>query len=444
MGDRIDKVFGEAWGIRSLDGYAAPASPANRAEVARFATVMAGGYVLVGTAVMLGIWVTGTEVPGMHLGNALIAAAVALVLIGPVWGAFHRLGAGWLQLIPPIATVVMVIVGVNVGPTFETSVVMAMVIIALMISVSMNIRVTLLHFIHLGAGYAIVLADNHVDVPLGRWIGTMGGSVIVAAVVESLLSRTRQLAQAERAASESAEAARTELATLNSTLEMRVVAQVADLERLSELERFLPTAVVDAVLSGDRDLLEPHRGEIAVLFCDLRGFTAFASNTQPEEVHELLDGYFGLLGEHAQRHGATVGAFTGDGIMAFFNDPLPVEDPAHKALHFALGLQAPVRELLARWRRVGHDLGFGVGIAYGYANIGMIGFAGRRDYTALGPVVNLAARLCSEAPPDGILLDRRASLAVEGTVELGEPFELHLKGFERVMVAQQVVVEVDA
>ena len=152
-----------------------------------------------------------------------------------------------------------------------------------------------------------------------------------------------------------------------------------------------------------------------MLFCDLRGFTAFATASQPEEVHEMLDGYFGVLGEHAQRHGATVGAFTGDGLMAFFNDPIPVADPACKALDLALELHEAVDELLGRWQRVGHDIGFGVGIALGYANIGMIGFEGRKDYTALGPVVNLASRLCAEAPSGGILLDPRASVAVEGT-----------------------------
>jgi class 3 adenylate cyclase len=130
-----------------------------------------------------------------------------------------------------------------------------------------------------------------------------------------------------------------------------------------------------------------------------------------------------------------VGAFTGDGMMAFFNDPLPVEDPCGKALAMALELQDPVHALLARWRRVGHDVGFGVGIAMGYANIGMIGFEGRRDYTALGPVVNLAARLCAEGPHDGILLDPRAAVAVDGQVELGEPIALELAGFERTIEA---------
>jgi class 3 adenylate cyclase len=176
-----------------------------------------------------------------------------------------------------------------------------------------------------------------------------------------------------------------------------------------------------------------------VLFCDLRGFTAFSSGAQPEEVHELLDAYFALLGEHAQRYHATIGAFTGDGMMAFFNDPLPVDDPCGKALDMALDLQEPVHALLARWRKVGHEVGFGVGIALGYANIGMIGFEGRRDYTALGPVVNLAARLCAESGSCGILLDPRAAVALEGRVRVGDPVPVHLKGFERTVEAFPVL-----
>jgi class 3 adenylate cyclase len=260
--------------------------------------------------------------------------------------------------------------------------------------------------------------------------------LLVGLTVGRLVDRMKDLSHSQRAANAAAEAARCELAELNRTLESRVAEQVGELERLGELERFLPSAVVDAVVSDARDLLEPHRAEIAVLFCDLRGFTAFASGAQPEEVHELLDAYFALLGEHAQRHHATVGAFTGDGLMAFFGDPVPVEDPAARALAMARELQGPVECLLARWRKVGHEVSFGVGIALGYANVGMIGFEGRRDYTALGPVVNLAARLCAEATQGGILLDPRAAVAVEDTdVELDEPITLHLKGFDRTIDA---------
>ena len=138
-----------------------------------------------------------------------------------------------------------------------------------------------------------------------------------------------------------------------------------------------------------------------------------------------------------------MGAFTGDGLMAFFNDPLPCEDPAHRAITMALELQGPMDELLASPRRRGHQVGFGVGIALGYANIGMIGFEGRRDYTALGPVVNLAARLCAEAPAGGIWLDARAAIAVEDDIVTGEPIEMMFKGFDRIIAAHPVVVDVD-
>jgi class 3 adenylate cyclase len=435
----LERVFGESWGIRSLDGYAEPGSPENRTALARFAVVMSGGFVLVGSLLVVLIWATGHEVEGLDVGRSMIVGAVAIVCVPPVWLAFRRAPLGALHLLPLFASAVLVQVGLSVGPQFETAVVLGMAIIAIVVTVSMRLRAGLFHFGHLGIGYAIVLSQDGVQVPVARWLGTMGGSLIIAAVVEHLLGRTRSLAMAERASSEAAQAARVELAELNHTLEQRVRSQVADLERLGELQRFLPAPVVDAVLSGSEELLEPHRGEIAVLWCDLRGFGALASGSQPEEVHELLDAYFALLGRHAQQHGATVGAFTGDGLMAFFNDPLPVPDPACRAVRLALDLQGPVHALLAGWRHVGHEVGFGVGIALGYANIGMVGFEGRRDYTALGPVVSLAAGLCAEAPSGAILLDKRASLAVEGLIPLGAPHEVGMRGFDWLVEAVPVL-----
>jgi class 3 adenylate cyclase len=439
VGKALERYFGESWGIRSLDGYAEPGSSQNRVALARFAVLMAGGFVVVGSALLILIWATGREVPGLDIGRSMVVGSVAVGMVPPVWVVFRRAPLGAFHLLPLFATAVLVEVGLSVGPQFETAVVLGMAIIAVVVTVSMRLRVALLHLAHVGIGYAIVLGQEGVRVPLARWVGTMGGSLIIAAVVEHLVGRTRALAMAERASSEAAQAARSELAELNHTLEARVHEQVADLERLGELQRFLPAPVVDAVLSGAPELLEHHRGEIAVLVCDLHGFAALASGAQPEEVHELLDAYFAVLGRHAQRHGATVGAFSGGGLMAFFNDPLPVPDPACRAVQLALDLQAPVSQLLSGWRRVGHDIGFGVGIALGYANIGMIGFEGRRDYTALGPVVNLAAGICAEAPAGGILLDKRAGLAVEGLIPVGEPHEVSLRGFDWVIEAVPVL-----
>lgn len=438
MGMAVERFFGESWGVRSLDGYAEPGSPENRSALARFAVLMAGGFVLVGSALLVMIWATGHEVPGLDIGRSMVVGAAAISMVPPVWAVFRRAPLGALQLLPLLATLVLLEVGLSVGPQFETAVVLGMAIIAIVVTVSMRFRVALLHMGHMGIGYAIVLGQDGIRVPVARWVGTMGGSLIIAGVVEHLVGRTRGLAMAERTSSEAAQSARRELAELNHTLEARVRGQVADLERLGELQRFLPAPVVDAVMSGSPELLEHHRGEIAVLVCDLHGFAALASGAQPEEVHELLDAYFAVLGQHAKRHGATVGAFTGGGLMAFFNDPLPVPDPACRAVQLALDLQGPVDELLAGWQRGGHDVSLCVGIALGYANIGMIGFEGRRDYTALGPVVNLAAGICAEAPPGGILLDKRAALAVEGLIPVGQPHEVSLRGFDWMIEAVPV------
>jgi class 3 adenylate cyclase len=439
VGRFLHRVFGDDWGIRSIDGYARPSSRQNRDALARFAMAMTGGYLALGFVLLLTIWVTDTEVPGLHLGPALLATLAGLACIGPMWMAFHRVHIAMFHLMPPIASLVVLAVGLTVGPEYEGAVVLSIVIITIILSVAIDLRIARYHLIALGVVYGILIADFDAPSPITSWAGTMGGAVIVAMVVDWLVRKNRGLAMAEHEASREAEHARAELAELAHTLEGRVAQQVADLDRLSELQRFLPATLVDAVLTGDDRLLAPHRAEIAVLFCDLRGFTAFTTASQPEDVHELLDSYFEVLGEHASEHGATVGAFTGDGLMAFFNDPIPVDDPARKALDLALDLHAAVDRLLGRWRRVGHEIGFGVGIALGYANIGMIGFEGRRDYTALGPVVNLSARLCAEAPSGGILLDPRAGVALEGAVDLGEPVLVHLKGFERTIEAVPVL-----
>lgn len=434
-------VFGADWGFRSVDGHAPVDSRENRELMARFAIFMAGTYLLLGNLVLAVVAVYEPGVADLDLAWAwAIAASSVVVMVPAIYVAFQRLPLPLLHLLVPLASAMVVAEGFALGAFATEAVAVAMVIVTIVVSVSTTRVATFVHLAHLGIAYLLIVSiqDGHPN-PAARFVGIFGGVVVVGLAVGRLVDRSRQLAADERAASAAAGLARAELEELNRTLETRVAEQVAELERLGELERFLPSALVEAVASGSRALLEPHRAEIAVLFCDIRGFTAFASGAQPEEVHEVLDAYFALLGEHAQRHHATVGAFTGDGLMAFFGDPLPVDEPTHRALAMAVELQGPVRDLLARWRRVGHDVGFGVGIALGYANIGMIGFEGRRDYTAIGPVVNLASRLCAEAPSDAILLDSRAAVAVEARVALAEPLTLHLKGFERTIEAFPVL-----
>jgi adenylate cyclase len=220
-----------------------------------------------------------------------------------------------------------------------------------------------------------------------------------------------------------------ELAEWNRTLEQRVTEQLAELERVNRLKRFLSPQLAELVIStGDDHMLESHRRDVAVVFCDLRGFTALAESAEPEEVMEVLREYHAALGEIIHRFEGTLERFLGDGLMVLFNDPIPCPDPAARAVKMAVAMRERVSELTQRWRKYGHNLGFGVGIAQGYATIGKIGFEGRFDYAAIGAVANLASRLCSEAKSGQILISQRVVSAVEHLVEIENLGELMLKG----------------
>jgi class 3 adenylate cyclase len=224
----------------------------------------------------------------------------------------------------------------------------------------------------------------------------------------------------------------TDLATWNQTLEQRVADQVSEIERVGRLKRFLPPQIAELVLSsGDERVLESHRRAISVLFCDLRGFTAFAETAEPEDVMGVLHEYHSRLGALIHEFEGTLERFTGDGLMVFFNDPLPCPDPAVRAVRMAVAMRRDVSELAVKWRKFGHDLGFGIGIAHGFATLGRIGFEERFDYAAIGSVVNLAARLCAEAKSGQILIDPKVQAAVEGLADLDSVGEFTLKGFQR-------------
>ena len=230
-----------------------------------------------------------------------------------------------------------------------------------------------------------------------------------------------------------------ELAEWNRTLEARVQEQVQEMERMSRLRRFLSPQLADLIVSsGDETVLQSHRREVAVLFCDLRGFTGFAESTEPEEVMTVLREFHQMLGELISRFEATVGFFAGDGLMVFFNDPLPCSDPALRAVEMALTMRERMTDLTANWRKRGHNLGFGVGITLGYATLGEIGFEGRSDYGVVGSVVNLASRLCDEARNGQILISQRAYAAVEDAVEVERFDQLVLKGFVQPVSAYNV------
>ena len=231
-----------------------------------------------------------------------------------------------------------------------------------------------------------------------------------------------------------------EIARWNTTLENRVAEQVAELERVSRLKRFFSPQLADAIVAGGAaDPLRPHRREISVVFLDLRGFTAFAEMSEPEEVSEVLEAYHAEVGRLILEHEGTLERFTGDGMMIFFNDPVPVANPEERAIRMADAMRARIRVLGAQWRRHGYDLDLGMGIAKGYATIGAIGFEGRRDYAAIGSVTNLAFRLCAEAAPGQILISQRIYAAVPDLVDAKEVGPLQLKGFHRPIVAYEVV-----
>jgi len=231
-----------------------------------------------------------------------------------------------------------------------------------------------------------------------------------------------------------------EIARWNATLEKRVAEQVAELERMGRLKRFFSPQLADAIVSGGaEDPLRPHRREITVVFLDLRGFTAFAEMSEPEEVSEVLEAYHAEVGHVIVAHEGTLERFTGDGMMVFFNDPVQVANPEERALRMADAMREKIRVLRAEWRRRGWDLDLGMGIAKGYATIGAIGFEGRRDYAAIGSVTNLAFRLCTEASPGQILISQRIYAAVPDLVDAKEVGPLHLKGFHRPVVAYEVV-----
>ena len=244
-----------------------------------------------------------------------------------------------------------------------------------------------------------------------------------------LLARVRSLLRIKEY-HDTIERQATDLRELNEGLEQRVREQVAELEQLGRLRRFLSPQIAEVVVSSDDDrLLQSHRREVAVLFCDLRGYTAFAESVEPEELMRVLGQFHEGIGGLVQWFEATVGFLAGDGLEVFFNDPIECDDPAGRALRMGLAIRELMAELTPEWHRRGYDLGFGVGIALGYATLGQIGFEGRFDYAALGSVTILAARLCDAAASGQVLVSRRACAEVEDVIDVEHLPDIALKGF---------------
>jgi adenylate cyclase len=231
-----------------------------------------------------------------------------------------------------------------------------------------------------------------------------------------------------------------DLNKLNQQLEQRVTDQVSEIERMGRLRRFLSPQVADLIVaSGAEKQLESHRREITALFCDLRGFTGFSESSDPEDVMALLREYHAAIGEIINKYGGTLERYAGDGVMVVFNDPIPVDNPALQAVRMAIDMRAAIGELIEKWRKLGHDIGFGIGIAHGFATLGTIGFEGRFDYAAIGTVSNVASRLCDEAKPGQILISPRVLMAVEKDITVEPVGDFELKGIRRPLTAYNVL-----
>ena len=246
---------------------------------------------------------------------------------------------------------------------------------------------------------------------------------------QELLARVRSLLRVKSLQDE----VRTQAEALkqwNVALEDRVREQVEQLQRLSQLKRFFAPAVADAIVSaGEQSILAPHRREISYVFADLRGFTAFTDAAEPEEVESMLREYHATMGPLVVEYEGTLDRFAGDGILIFFNDPLPVPDAPGRATRMALAMQQRFGDLRKRWSKLGYQLDLGIGIAQGYATVGAFGYEGRFDYTAIGSVVNLAARLCNKAGPGEVLIDRKTRASLDDAAKVDELGPIALAGF---------------
>ena len=246
-----------------------------------------------------------------------------------------------------------------------------------------------------------------------------------------LLARVKSLLRIRRLY-ETVQRQAEQLASWNRTLEARVADQVGRVEKLQRLQRFFSPQLAELILAGGADdPLESHRRDITVVFLDLRGFTSFAESAEPEEVMKALGEFHRAMGQRVLEYQGTLERFTGDGLMVFFNDPLPIQDPARRAVAMAFAMQRDAAALSSQWARRGYDLGLGIGISQGYATVGAIGFEGRIDYGAIGSVTNLASRLCDLADRGEVLVAPRVLAEVEALVEYEDMGEVRLHGFSR-------------
>src|SRR5215469_11364160 len=368
---------------------------------------------------------------------AYLQVDAALNLVG-AGGHLEAYGLAGLRLGEPAPEQAFFLEGLL--PPFETPCVMPSMELA-------NGRAADLHFFISDDTCWVVLLDVSAERDAAQRMQQKAYNMTLAQEREALLNRRLEAANAAlRATQRELEGSRdalarahdqvqaqaAELAIWNKTLEERVASQLAEIERMGRLKRFFAPSLAELIVSsGNERILESHRRDIAVLFCDLRGFTAFAESAEPEEVMALLHDYHAALVPLIQQFEGTLDRFVGDGLMVYFNDPLPCPNPAERAVGLAVAMRDAVAALARTWRRHDYQLGFGIGIAQGFATLGQIGFEGRFDYSAIGTVINTAARLCEAAKDGQILITSRLATSVADAADVREIGPMALKGLRR-------------
>jgi class 3 adenylate cyclase len=343
------------------------------------------------------------------------------------FGFLAYLGAG-ASIVACFATAVMTYVTSLLGLTT--------------IGVNPHLQAVIMWIFGLVAVVGLVRDRNNHDQTLPAAIGIVGLAVIVVTlytfydplillfgyvflVVAAFLNQNLMLGKLNQTVEQQAG----ELRELNRTLEDRVELQVDEIERLDRLKRFLAPEIADLITStGKESMLDSHRSYIATLFCDIRDFTALSERIEPEDVMNVLQGYHERLGRLVAQHQGTIGYRAGDGLMVFFNDPIPCEDPVLKAVNLAMDMRDLFNDMKKDWVKSGFRLGFGVGVASGYATLGVVGFEGCYDYTAIGNAVNLSSRLCDKAKDGQILIDQRSYGEVGRQVKVKKIGALEMKG----------------
>ena len=399
----------------------------------------AGMWMLVmSCAAIVALLVPHSSIEGLNRAGVLSMLAVlpplALCMVLRPASVPPRVADRFFVVAIGYATVIVSLVGPNgqMSTTVLTSGAVASFVL-------MRRRTALLAIAVLVIGYGILVSTQAgYPAPFTAWLVVSSATITTSVLLVSLVRIVERLASQERDARAELDAAHRELASLNEDLEARVERQVSEIGSLNKLRRFLSPQVAEAVLRDGDESLQAHRNQIAVFFVDLRGFTSFASEADPEEVMEVLDEFYVTVGAALHHHEATVGSFAGDGVMAYFGDPVAHRDPAGGAVQMALDLRESMREVVGCWRRRGYDLGYGMGIAFGYATLGPIGFPDHTEYTAVGPVVNLGARLCAVARDGEALVDVRTYVALGGRVET-EPRSVELRGFRAAVTAHNIL-----